>query len=63
MVLNTLFNKKNKLYNMTKEELVLKVIDLYKNVGKMNMDQEHYFTIREILENVIDYLEEADEAL
>ena len=64
MVLNTLLNnKKNIIYNMTKEELVLKVIDLYKNVGKMNMDQEHYFTIREILENVIDYFEEADEAI
>jgi len=48
---------------MTKEELVLAVIDLYKNVGKMNMDQEHYFTIREILENVIDYFDEAEEAL
>jgi len=64
MVLNTLSNnKKIKYINMTKEELVIKVIDLYKNVGKMNMDQEHYFTIREILENVIDYFEEADEAL
>lgn len=48
---------------MTKEELLLKVIDLYANVGKMNMDQEHYFTIREILENVIDYFDEAEEAL
>ena len=48
---------------MTKEELVIKVIDLYKNVGKMNMDQEHYFTIREILENVIDYFDESYEAL
>ncbi len=48
---------------MTKEELVLKIIDLYENVGKMNMDQEHYFTIREILENVIDYFDEADEVL
>jgi hypothetical protein len=48
---------------MTKEELVLKVIDLYTNMGKMEMDQEHYFKIKELLENVIDYFEEADEAL
>ena len=48
---------------MTKEELVLKVIDLYTNMGKMEMDQEHYFTIKELFENVIDYFEEADEAL
>jgi hypothetical protein len=46
---------------MTKEELVLKVIHIYNSMGKMEMDQEHYFTIKELLENVIDYFEDEDE--